>query len=53
MKRTCTDNIEMNLREIGICGMGKTASERDPVAGFCDHCNESQVLMKERSFLTR
>jgi hypothetical protein len=40
MKYACTDNIGMNLREILICGMGETASERDPVVGFCDHCNE-------------
>lgn len=53
MKRTYTVNIEMNLRKIGICRMGSTGSEKDPVAGFCDHCNESSFFMKERHFLAR
>jgi hypothetical protein len=38
MKSTWIVNIEMNLkRNRNVCSAGL---EKDPVSGFCDHCNE-------------
>jgi hypothetical protein len=36
------DDIKMDLREIGwSCGLDSSGSEKGPVAGSCEHVNES------------
>jgi hypothetical protein len=46
------DNSEERRRKKGIiCGLDSSGSEKEPVAGSCEHDNESSGSIKRREFL--
>jgi hypothetical protein len=45
------ENIIVDLREIGRCGLDTTGSGWGPVLGSCEHNNEPSSYIKGREFV--
>jgi hypothetical protein len=51
-RSTLEDIIKMNLMKIGCeCGLNSSISAQGPMAGFCEHSNESKGFLKGENFV--
>jgi hypothetical protein len=51
-RRRREDNIRMDVRETGRCGMDAAGSGQETVASSCKHSNELSGSIKAENFLT-